>query len=67
MNVEQNEQIRIASIECSIKFCSSCYSSLNALDGLEALFNLVIEFVSSATTLRKKIVQKCCKCEQKQQ
>ena len=40
----------MAPIECSIKFRSSCYSGFNAWNGLEALFNLVIELVSSAAT-----------------
>ena len=50
MNVEQNEQIRMTSIEYSIKFRLSRYSSFNARNDLEALFNLVIELVSSAAT-----------------
>ena len=44
------EQIRLASIECSIKFRLSRYSSFNARNDLEALSNLVIELVSSAVT-----------------
>ena len=30
LNVEQSEQIQMASIECSIKFRLSCYSSFEA-------------------------------------
>ena len=36
MNVEQNEQILMASVECSIKFRLSRYSSFEVLNGLEA-------------------------------
>ena len=43
-------QIRMASIECSIKFRLSCYSSFNAWSGLEALFSLVVELISSNAT-----------------
>ena len=40
----------MASIEFSIKFRSSCCSSFKAWNGLEALLNLVIELLSSAST-----------------
>ena len=53
INVEQNEQIRLASIECSIKFRLSHYSSFKAWNGLEALFNLISELLSSAAIQRE--------------
>ena len=40
----------MALIECSIKFRLPCYSSLAAWNALEALFSLVVELLSSATT-----------------
>ena len=39
MNVEQSEQILMASVECGIKFC------------FEALFKLLFELESAATTI----------------
>ena len=50
MNVEQSEQVRIDSVECNVNFRFSCCSSFKARNGLEALFNLLIELVGSATT-----------------
>ena len=41
----------MGSIECNIKFRLSSYSSFKAWNGLEALFHLVIEIVSSAATI----------------
>ena len=48
INVEQSEPIRMVSMECSITFCLSCYSSFEASNGLEALFSLISELLSSA-------------------
>ena len=53
LKVEQSEQISMASVEYSIKFRFSSYSSFKAGNCLEALFNLVIELVSSATIIIK--------------
>ena len=46
----------MTSIECSIKFRMSCYSSFNAWNGLEALYILAVKLGGSAATAFQKLL-----------
>ena len=46
----------MTSIECSIKFRMSCYSSFNAWNGLEALYILALKLGGSAATAFQKLL-----------